>query len=161
MNDEVASNTGTNTPLNKGYFKKSDPRINRKGRPKSFDALRDLAQQIAHETAMRDGQPIIISGHKVTIAEAILREWARSGKPQLQQGFIEIAFGKVPTPIEIRDWREAAKREGLNPDEVINDFVKVISEHMAGDGDSGSDRESIATETHGAEVDTALPPTAS
>lgn len=136
-------------PTGKGGLGEHRHNINRKGRPKSFDALRELAQQIAHEAAIKDGHPIVISGHVVTVAEAILREWARSGKPELQRGFIEVAFGKVPTPIEIRDWREAAKREGLNPDEVINDFVKVISEHMAGDGNSGSDRESIAAEANG------------
>ena len=32
-----------------GKFVKGDPRINRNGRPKSFDALRALAQEIAHE----------------------------------------------------------------------------------------------------------------
>ena len=82
-----------------GTFKKGDPRINRKGRPKSFDALRELAQQIAHETAQKDGQPLVIEGHKVTVAEAILRKWVQSGNPQLQRAFIEIAFGKVPDEV--------------------------------------------------------------
>ena len=120
-------------------FVKGDPRINRKGRPKSFDALRELAQQIAHEVVSKDGQPIIIEGHRVTVAEAILREWARSGKPQLQQGFIEIAFGKVPTPIEVRDWREAARQRGLNPDEVVREFESIVAAHVGDEsGDSGS-----------------------
>jgi hypothetical protein len=84
-----------------GPFKKGDPRINRKGRPRSFDALRQLAQQIAHEAAMSGGQPVIISGHKVTIAEAILRSWATSKNPQLARAFIEIAYGKVPDVHEV------------------------------------------------------------
>ncbi len=37
------------TPKKSGRFTKGDPRINRNGRPKSFDALRALAQEIAHE----------------------------------------------------------------------------------------------------------------
>lgn len=82
-------------------FVKGDPRINRKGRPKSFDALRTLAQQIAHEVAQSQGQPIVINGHKVTAAEAILRQWAQSKNPQLQRAFIEIAFGKVPEDIKM------------------------------------------------------------
>ena len=45
-------------------FVKGDPRINRKGRPKSFNALRELAQQIAHETAKSDGKDVILGGYK-------------------------------------------------------------------------------------------------
>jgi len=77
-------------------FVKGDPRINRKGRPRNFDALRELAQQIAHETTNA-----IIDGHKVTVAEAILRQWAISKNPQLQRAFIEIAFGKVPDALQL------------------------------------------------------------
>jgi len=84
-----------------GSFKKGDPRINRKGRPKSFDALRTLAQQIAHEEATAGGQPVVINGHRVTVAEAILRTWAQSKNPQLVKSFIEIAFGKVPDALDL------------------------------------------------------------
>ena len=82
-------------------FVKGDPRINRKGRPKSFDALRELAQSIAHETATSDKQPIVINGHTATVAEMILRQWAASKNPQLARAFIEIAFGKVPDALDI------------------------------------------------------------
>lgn len=94
------SNTGDNR--RSGQFQKGDPRINRKGRPKSFDALRDLAQQIAHETARaKGGQPVIIDGHVVTVTEAILRQWAASNDPRRQQAFMEIAFGKVPNETQL------------------------------------------------------------
>lgn len=78
-----------------GTFKPGDKRINRKGRPKSFDALRALAQQIAHkELSQKDGSLI-------TVTEAIMQGWAASKDPRLQLQFIEIAYGKVPNPIEI------------------------------------------------------------
>ena len=77
-----------------GTFKKGDPRINRKGRPKSFDALRELAQQIGHEA-------VAVGDKKLTVTEAILRQWAQSKNPQLQRAFIEIAFGKVPDRTEL------------------------------------------------------------
>ena len=76
-------------PQNLKPFVKGDPRINRKGRPKSFDALRTLAQDIAHEKAKAGGNTVVIDGHSVTVAEAILRQWAQSKNPALQQKFIE------------------------------------------------------------------------
>ncbi len=79
----------------KGSFTKGDSRINRKGRPKSFDALRALAQQISHEAIVAK------DGDTYTVTEAILRKWATSGNPQLQMKFIEIAFGKVPDQVEV------------------------------------------------------------
>jgi hypothetical protein len=78
-------------------FVKGDPRINRKGRPKSFDALRSLAQEIAHEAAKQGNQPVVIDGHVVTVTEAIMRQWAMSKDPRLQQKFIEVAYGQVPS----------------------------------------------------------------
>jgi len=71
-------------------FVKGDKRINRKGRPKSFDAARALAQSIAHEEVTNS------KGDTVTVTEAILRQWAASKDPRLQMYFFEVAYGKVP-----------------------------------------------------------------
>src|SRR3990167_8532843 len=74
-------------------FVKGDPRINRKGRPKSFDALRELAKQIARE-------PLGESG--LTTVEAILRKWASGKEGHIAQArFVEIAYGKVPDNVDI------------------------------------------------------------
>ncbi len=71
-----------------------DPRRNLNGRPRSFDALRAIAQEICHEELeLKDGRKIIV-------AEAVLRAWAKSPEPQLQKAFIEYAFGKVPDKLE-------------------------------------------------------------
>ena len=96
------SNTDANTgKVPGGPFRKGDPRINRKGRPKSFDQLRSLAQEIAHEAAKQSkeqgGGPVVIDGHVVTVTEAIMRQWAMSKDPRLQQKFIEVAYGQVPS----------------------------------------------------------------
>jgi hypothetical protein len=84
-------------PTGKGGFQERKGQINRKGRPKSFDALRTLAQDIAHEEARQpDGQAITINGKTATITEAILRKWATSKDPRLQIMFMEVCYGKVP-----------------------------------------------------------------
>jgi len=84
-----ASNTGENRKP--GTFVRGDSRINRNGRPRSFDECRRLAQAIAHE---------VEKGRDITIAESILRSWAKSKNPILQKTFMEYAFGKVPDKLE-------------------------------------------------------------
>jgi hypothetical protein len=91
MGDEI----GYGKPPKATQFKKNDPRINRKGRPKNFDKLRELAQQIASEAiTTKDGAVTM------TTIEAILRKWASSGNAILQKQFVEVAFGKVPDELQ-------------------------------------------------------------
>lgn len=75
-------------------FTKGDPRINRNGRPKNFDELRSLAQEIAHE------EITLPDGRKLTKAAALLYKWFQSSEPSLQKAFMEYAYGKVPDKIE-------------------------------------------------------------
>jgi len=83
-------------------FKTGDPRINRNGRPKSFDALRKLVQSVGNEIAKdKDGNPIVIDGHVATVAEMIVRSWAKDNKHQVN--FIEYGYGKVPNPVVMQN----------------------------------------------------------
>ena len=118
------SNTDANTgKVPGGPFRKGDPRINRKGRPKSFDQLRSLAQQIAHEVAKAGNEPVVIDGHAVTVAEAVLRSWFTSKNPALVMRAMEVAFGKVPDVHEV----------------TVNDLtIRVVYENEDG-GAAGSD----------------------
>ena len=78
-------------PTGKGGFKPRDPRINRKGRPKTFDKLRSLAQMIAVEDGITTDEKVLSN------VEVILRGMMKND-PKL---FLEIAYGKVPNPIEL------------------------------------------------------------
>jgi hypothetical protein len=113
-----SSKTAPNSkPVPGKPFAKGDARINRKGRPRDFNALRELSQEIAHEVAKtKDGQPVTVEGHKVSNAELILRLWASSQDFRKQQGFMEIAFGKVPQETRITG---AEGKPLLNMQEVI------------------------------------------
>jgi hypothetical protein len=122
MTDD-ASNTGKNRKP--GTFEPGDARINRKGRPKSFDAWRTMLVALANEPAVqRDkenkvkklvliqiplvhnglpvfdeaGNPVMVD-HYATNVEMIARQWMSD--PKHQQEFIEGAYGKVPQPIDI------------------------------------------------------------
>lgn len=119
-------------------FKKGDPRINRKGRPKSFDALRDLAQQIGAEQAEQNGNPFIIGEHVATNAEMALRLLMRERPDK----FLEFAYGKVPNPVELTGkdgepiaWREVAKQNGINPQDIEAAAREVVDKlNRAGSG---------------------------
>lgn len=93
--------TEQDKPKKPGTFAKGDPRINRRGRPKSFDALRSLAQSISHEVALSNGQPLVVDGHALTIAEAMLRKMAQSKDWRERLAFLEYAFGKPKTETEV------------------------------------------------------------
>jgi len=80
-----------NATANLQHFKRGDPRINRKGRPKSFDKLRALAQMIATEDGITTDEKVLSN------VEVILRQMMKDD-PKL---FIEIAYGKVPNPVEL------------------------------------------------------------
>jgi hypothetical protein len=73
-------------------FVKGDPRINRKGRPKSFDALRKLAVQIAGEQA---GET------ELTRVQLMLKAMASSKNPRDRELFLAYAYGKPRTEVDV------------------------------------------------------------
>ncbi len=109
-------------PENLKPFVKGDPRVNRAGRPKDFGGLRSLAQEIAHEAAISNKQPVIINGKTVTVTEVIMRQWAQSKDPRLQQKFIEVAYGKTPDIVEV-----SGKDGGAIPVHVV-DYRRGIAQ---------------------------------
>lgn len=73
-------------------FEKGDSRINRAGRPKSFDELRSLFQDIAAEE-------ITLNGKKYTRAQAI--GLAMSMDKKMMRDFLEFAFGKPTEKVDL------------------------------------------------------------
>jgi len=75
-------------------FVKGDKRINRKGRPRSFDALRKLAIKIAGETIPNP------QGEDYTRIEEMLRVLTSSRAPADRALFLAYAYGKPKDEIE-------------------------------------------------------------
>lgn len=99
---DIGSNTINNTQQEKRSrgpgkpFVKGDPRINRHGAPKKFEALRKLAvKMLSDPIVSRDGT---VSTNYV---ELILRDWLQSRNFQKQKSALEIAYGKVPDEINM------------------------------------------------------------
>lgn len=77
-------------------------------------SLADMAYSIANEKAIKkDGTPL-----DITYSEKILREWANSDDPRIQEKFMELVLQKQ---ITIQD--EESKPGGL--DEVTAKFFQV------------------------------------
>jgi hypothetical protein len=76
-------------------FVKGDKRINRKGRPRSFDALRKLAIKIAGETIPG------ANGDDITRIEAMLRVLTSSKAPADRALFLAYAYGKPKDEVDI------------------------------------------------------------
>lgn len=90
-------------PQNLKPFKPGDPRINRKGRPKSFDMARELAQIIGGEPLIGEGGKYIINRNNqiVTRFEAIFRDLSGSRDVRKQELFLYYAIGKPRDELEI------------------------------------------------------------
>ena len=73
-------------------FVKGDPRINRKGRPKTFDALRKLAVKIAGEVPEESD---------ITRIHELLIEMSKSKNPSDRALFLAYAYGKPKEHLDV------------------------------------------------------------
>jgi len=105
-------------------FVKGDVRINRKGRPKSFDAWRKLNKSILSEIATdsKTGKPVVIKttritkgreieeSHYATNAEMIVRTAMKDKR--YSKNVVEAAFGKLPQQVDVTSGGEIIKQTG-------------------------------------------------
>ena len=77
-------------------FTKGDTRINRNGRPKNLDAMREMARELGYEPV-----DIRSDAEAMSYIEAIFRDWMKSKNFHKQLAFIQYAFGKVPDKLEV------------------------------------------------------------
>ena len=88
-----AQHTAEDCVVGKPFQKGGDPRRNTRGRPKTFDALRELCQQICDEKVTLDGESL-------TRLEHILRDWSTSKDVQKQIALVQYGYGKPVDRIE-------------------------------------------------------------
>lgn len=137
MTDEPVKSGENRKP---GTFVKGDPRINRKGRPKDFNAARALAQQIAHEELIGEGDKPVTNrrGESVSRIEAILREWARSTNHKKQELFLAYAIGKPPSAVDVTSGGEKLEQPKVITDEqytrAISTLIDAVREGLSGTG---------------------------
>ena len=86
--------TAKNCVPGRPFTRGADPRRNTLGRPKNFDAFRELAQAIAHEK-ITDA-----NCEEMTRVECILRDWSESKDVQKQIAFVQYGYGKPVDEIE-------------------------------------------------------------
>lgn len=94
MTDEISTNTAPEVQKKKPRgvpFVHGDPRINRKGRPKSFDQLRKLAVLVAAEQDPAG----------ITRVLQILRDMASSKDANKQDKFLAYAYGKPKDELDV------------------------------------------------------------
>ena len=117
---------------------RSDPRINRKGRPRSFDELRKLAQAIANETTT-DTQ-----GNKITTADALLGHGREANSRFCKKRSSNTSSVKSPT--NSKRIRSTRKRRSscITTTNDQGDGEKQVAGYLQKFSVSYSDRESIS-----------------
>ncbi len=81
--------TGYKKPPKSGQFVKGDPRINRTGRPKNINLLREIFEARANKNIADFMRP------DTNCIEAIADDWLNSSDYKKQRAALEIIFGKL------------------------------------------------------------------
>lgn len=102
-NQGDTSNTGANRQP--GTFTKNDPRINRKGRPRTMDSLKRLIlAELTRPATDANGDPIKIKGREgeeITTVQAVVIQGIHSKDWRRIEYVLNVAYGKVPDVHEL------------------------------------------------------------
>lgn len=137
---EKRSNTADEQRKPGKPFVKGDKRINRKGRPKTFDKLRAMVQ----ETLNGDLKIKKPTGETVetTRLRLMLESMTTGGNPADHRLLLEYGFGKVKEEVDItHTWKERAREAGYDPEEIERQARSAVAGIVAG-SDSGDAPES-------------------
>ena len=129
MTDESGNTQGKTYEVGKGKppvdTRFGGKRANRqgKGKPKTFTALRKLAQQIAAEELQST------DGDTITRIEALLRVMSTSRNPADRKTFLEYAFGKPKDEVDITTGGEKIQSpySGLSDEELLARIAKLTN----------------------------------
>lgn len=84
-------------------FVKGDPRINRKGRPKTIGMLREMAKEVINEEVEVKGPSKGRGVERETITktrlQALMEDWASSNAYSKQRTILELGYGKLDAEI--------------------------------------------------------------
>jgi hypothetical protein len=151
MTDAISPSKSQNNGIKRdknGRFLPGTAAANPAGRPPLGESWREIFDKAGRLTKQQLLDLYPVFGRRLeglpadvplrdAVALSALVTLACEPSPGLLSAIMERVDGKVTTPIEIRDWREAAKQAGVNPDEVENEIERIIKSKMAGRGDSG------------------------
>lgn len=129
-----AGNGGVVPPVDTQFGGKRANTRNNKGRPKSFDALRKLAQKIAASDL-----PPNEKGEILTRIEATLMLMSTSRNPADRRLFLEYAFGKVKDEVDLTsDGKPIESQDNERFDRAISSLTDAIRESISSKG-AGAD----------------------
>lgn len=100
-------------------FKKGDSRINRKGRPKDFDKLRELVKSIGHEA-----HP---SGEGDTVVSEKIRRMYASDNPRDSEIILAYGWGKVKDEVDVTSGGEKLQPELMRPSEIAASVAAIMA----------------------------------
>jgi len=120
---------GKGKPPPEYQFKPGNQAAKGHGRPKNFDQLRALVQEIGEEELTQDG---------LTRIAAKIRLMFSSKNAGDTQTLLAYGWGKPKEEIELT-WREKAQELGYDPDELVHQTATAIAELGTGSNDRGGD----------------------
>lgn len=117
---------GVVPPVDKRW-KAGAPSPNPHGRPRKLKDLQELILATLAEEV----------GGNTTRAELLIRTMLIKS-PSDRVALLEYAFGKVTQPYANVDWREEARKQGIDPDAISKELVDQFSAAMVGASAGGS-----------------------